>query len=396
MRPKEHADVLVIGGAIIGSAVATFLALRPDWHGRIVVVERDLTYRTSSTALSAAAIRQQFSTPLNIQISQFGIELITHLGHWLGVRGSAVPEIDFVEGGYLFLASPAGLATLEACHAIQRAHDVPVALLSPMELRTRFPWLNVEDLAAGSLGLSGEGWFDAYALLQAFRAKARSLGVEYRAGEVVGLERDGDRVRAATLADGSVVSVDWVVDAAGPRAATVAAMAGAELPVHPRKRFVYHFDCRSPVEGAPLTIDPGGTYFRPEGPAFIGGASPREGEADPDTLDLEVDRARFEAVIWPALAHRVPAFEAVRLLDAWAGHYAVHPLDHNAIIGPHPEIANLLFANGFSGHGLQQAPAVGRGLAEWIAAGRWETLDLSPLGYERIPRGEPVLELNVV
>jgi sarcosine oxidase len=396
MREAEHADVLIVGGAIVGSAAATFLALRPDWHGRIVVVERDLTYRTSSTTLSAAAIRQQFSTPLNIEISQFGIELITHLADWLAVPGRAAPQIDFVEGGYLFLATPAGLPALEANHAVQRAHDVPVALLSPMELRKRFPWLHTDDLAAGSLGLAGEGWFDAHALLQAFVARARSLGVEYRAGEVVGLEVDAGRATSATLADGSRLTLEWLVNAAGPRAATVARLAGVDLPVHPRKRFVYHFDCRTRVEGAPLTVDPSGPYFRPEGPAYIGGASPGPDEPDPDALDLEVDRARFEERVWPALAHRVPAFEAIRLLDAWAGHYAVHPLDHNAILGPHPTITNLLFANGFSGHGLQQAPAVGRGLAEWIAAGRWETLDLSPLGYERILRGEPVRERNVV
>jgi sarcosine oxidase len=166
--------------------------------------------------------------------------------------------------------------------------------------------------------------------------------------------------------------------------------------VRPRKRFVYHFDCRERLGPAPLTICPGGVYFRPEGPSWIGGFSPREGEPDPDTLDLEVDRTRFEEVVWPELAHRVPAFESVRLLDAWAGHYEVNTLDHNAVIGPHPEVANLLFANGFSGHGLQQAPAVGRGLAEWIATGGYQTLDLSPLGYERIVRGQPVRELNVV
>lgn len=396
MRQAEHAEVVIVGGAIVGSAVATFLALRPDWHGRVVVVERDLTYRTSSTALSAAAIRQQFSTPVNIEISRFGIELITHLEQWLGVPGQPAPEIDFVEGGYLFLATPAGLAVLEANHAVQRAHDVPVALLAPMELRRRFPWLNSEDIAAGSLGLAGEGWFDAYALLQAFRARARSLEVDYRAGEVTEIEIAGGRARGIGLADGGRLAADWVVNAAGPRAAQVAAMAGVALPVHPRKRCVYHFDCRTRIADAPLTIDPSGTYFRPDGPAYIGGASPAPGEPDPDALDLDVDRRRFEEIVWPALAHRVPAFESLRLLDAWAGHYAVHPLDHNAILGPHPEIPNLLFANGFSGHGLQQAPAVGRGLAEWIASGRWETLDLSPLGYERVVRGEPLPELNVV
>jgi FAD-dependent oxidoreductase domain-containing protein 1 len=392
----ERADVVIVGGAIVGSSVATFLARREDWHGRVVVVERDPTYRTASTTLSAASIRLQFSTELNIEISRFGIGLIKHLDEWLGVPGGPPLSIDFVEGGYLFLASEAGRAILEHNNAIQRAHDVPVALLSPAQLRERFRWMQTDDLSGGSLGLSDEGWFDAYALLQAFRAKARSLGVEYIAGEVTGIERSDGLVSRVRLADGRSIACDWVVNAAGPRAANVAAMVGAELPVHPRKRYVYHFDCRQEVAGAPLTIDTTGVYFRPEGPSFIAGYSPRAGEDDPDALDLELDRRPFEEVVWPSLAHRVPAFEAIRLLDAWAGHYEVNTLDHNAVIGPYPEARNFLFANGFSGHGLQQAPAVGRGLAEWIATGRYETLDLSPLGWERIVRNEPVRELNVV
>ncbi len=396
MSGPDHADVVIVGGAVVGSSVATFLARRPDWHGRVVVVERDPTYRTSSTTLSAASIRLQFSTELNIEISRFGIGLIKHLDEWLGIRGEAAPEIDFVEGGYLFLATEAGRSALERSHDIQRRHDVPVALLTPAELRARFGWMQVDDLAAGSLGLSDEGWFDAYALLQAFRRKARALGVEYATGEVTGLDVDGDVVRGVHLAGGARLTCDWLVNAAGPRAADVAAMAGVALPVRPRRRFVYHFDCRIPVAPAPLTIDPSGVYFRPEGPAYIGGFSPVEGEPDPDTLDLTFDRERFESFLWPTLANRVPAFEAIRLLDGWAGTYAVNTLDHNAILGPHPSIANLLFANGFSGHGLQQAPAVGRGLAEWIATGAYETLDLSPLGFDRIARGEPVRELNVV
>jgi FAD-dependent oxidoreductase domain-containing protein 1 len=392
----DRADVVIAGGAIVGSSIARFLAGRDDWQGRIVVVERDPTYRTSSTTLSAASIRLQFSTPVNIAISQFGIELIKHLDAWLGVAGEDPPEVDFVEGGYLFLATEAGRGALEANHAAQRSLGAPVALLEPPELAARFPWLRVDDLAAGSLGLADEGWFDAYALLQAFRRKARSLGAEYVAGEVVALERDGGRITAARLADGSRIRCDWLVNAAGPRAADVAAMAGLELPVRPRKRHVYHFDCRTRVEGAPLTIDPSGVYFRPEGPAYIGGYSPREGEPDPDTLDLDTDRRPFEEVVWPALANRVPAFEAIRLMDTWAGHYAVNTFDHNAVLGPHPEVPNFLFANGFSGHGLQQAPAVGRGLAEWIATGAYRTIDLEPFGYRRIIEGRPVRELNVV
>jgi len=393
-RP-DHADVVIVGGAIVGSAVATFLRKRPDWHGRVLVVERDTTFRTSSTTLSAASIRLQFSTPLNIEISRFGVELIKHLDAWLGVDGQPPPDVDFVEGGYLFLATTAGLPILESNHAVQREHGVQVALLTPNELRTRFPWMNVDDVAGGSLGLADEGWFDAYALLQAFRRKARSLGAEEVAGEVVEIERDGGRATGVRLADGRRITADWVVNAAGPRAGGVAAMAGLQLPVSPRKRMVFHFDCRTRI-ASPLTIDTSGVYFRPEGPNYIAGSSPHGEQPDPDTFDLEVDRSWFEQVIWPAIAHRVPAFEAIRLLDAWAGHYEVNTLDHNAVIGPHPDLPNFLFANGFSGHGLQQAPAAGRALSEWIATGDYETIDMRPLGYERIAANQPFRELNVI
>lgn len=396
MESEARADVVIVGGAIIGSSVATFLAMRPDWSGRIVVVERDQTYRTSSTTLSAASIRLQFSTPLNIEISRFGVEFIKDLDRWLGLDGGPPPAADFVEGGYLFLATAAGMPTLRANHAVQREHGVDVLLMDAPVLRQRFPWLRGDDLAGGSLGLSGEGWFDAHALLQSFRRKARSLGVEYVSGEVVGVEHDGAVVRGVRLADGGRIATGLVVDAAGPRAAAVAAMAGLDLPVHPRKRHVYHFDCRERIGRTPLTILPSGVYFRPEGEAWIGGYSPHGGEPDPDTLDLEPDRAFFENFVWPRLAERVTAFESVRLLDTWAGHYEVNTLDHNAVIGPHPQMPGFLFANGFSGHGLQQAPAVGRGLAELIATGGYQSLDLSPLGYERVVRNRPILELNVV
>ena len=321
--------------------------------------------------------------------------MVRHPEVYLAV-GNEVPEIELIENGYLFLATEAGLATLEHNHAVQRALDVPVVLLTPTELAQRFDWIATEDLAGASLGLTDEGWFDAYALLQGFRRRARSLGVEERIGEVVGLDCSSDRVGGVRLADGGVIEADWVVNAAGPRAAEVAAMAGVELPVRPRKRLVYHFEAPVSLGGAPLTIDPSGVYFRPEGPTYIAGFSPLHGAPDPDTLDLTADRGPFESLVWPALAQRVPAFDRLRLLDAWAGHYEVNTLDHNAIVGPHPVVRNLLFANGFSGHGLQQAPAVGRGLAEWIATGHYETLDLSSLGYERIERDEPIRELNIV
>jgi sarcosine oxidase len=273
---------------------------------------------------------------------------------------------------------------------------VTVELLSPAELRSRFDWIATEDLVGGSYGTANEGWFDAYALLQGFRRKARSLGVVERTGVVVALERDGNEITRVCLADGSRIDVNWVVNAAGPRAAEVAAMADIELPVRPRKRIVYHFEAPLSLGAAPLTVDPSGVWFRPEGPAYIAGFSPSAYESDPDTLDLTADYAPFEAAVWPALAQRVPAFDQLRYNSAWAGLYEVNTVDANAIVGPHSVVRNLLFANGFSGHGLQQAPAVGRGLAEWIAAGHYETLDLSPLGFGRIDRGEPIRELNVI
>jgi len=391
---RETYDVVVVGGAVIGSAIAYFLADSDDFDGTVLVVERDPSYAGCSTSLSAGSIRQQFSTPENIEISKFGVAFLHQVGDRLAVDGEA-PRVDFRENGFLFLADPAALPTLQRNHDIQRAHDCAVALLTLDELGDRFPWLNVDGLGGGSLGLANEGWFDPYSLLQAFRRKARALGVDYAADEVVGLDVADGRVVAAHLAAGGRVACGTVVNAAGPRAAAVAAMAGLDLPVHPRKRCVFVFDCRTELPGHPLLINSDGVYCRPEGAGYICGVSPPS-DRDPDCLDHEVDHGLFEDIIWPSLAHRVPAFEAIKPGRAWAGHYAYNTFDHNAILGPHPEVANFHFANGFTGHGLQQSPAVGRATMERIVHGAYRSLDLSRLDYTRIDAGAPVIEENVV
>jgi FAD-dependent oxidoreductase domain-containing protein 1 len=391
---RSSYDVVIIGGAVVGSSVAYFLAAQTGFKGSILVVERDPTYAEAATARSVGGMRQQFSTPENIHMSRFGIRFVKSIGSWLSVNGEA-PNVSFVENGYLFLASEAGLSILRQNLAVQAALGAPVALLSPAELALRFPWLNTSDLAGGTLGLSDEGWIDPYSLLQAFRRKARSLGVAYAKDEVVGLTRKAARITAVTLAEAGGVACGSVVNTAGARAAHIAALAGLDIPVRPRKRFVYVFDCRAEVKGAPLLVDPAGVYFRPEGHSFICGVSPPEAE-DPDCLDLEVDHRLFEETVWPTLAHRVPAFEAIKLVNAWAGTYDYNVFDQNAILGPHPELGNFYLANGFSGHGLQQSPAVGRALAELIAHGQYRTLDLSRFSYERVLRNEPIRELNVV
>jgi FAD-dependent oxidoreductase domain-containing protein 1 len=387
-------DVVIIGGGVIGSAVAYFLAGPTGFKGSVAVIEKDPTYETAATPRSAGGVRQQFSTPENIQMSQFGAAFIKSIGEHLSVEGE-IADVPFTEWGYLFLATESGLETLRTNHTTQTSLGAKVALLMPSELKARFPWLNVEDLAGGCYGLANEGWTDPYGLLQAFRRKARALGVTYLADEVVDVERVGNRVTGLTLRDGGRIGCGAAVNAAGYHAHKIAAAVGIELPVRPRKRMVYVFDCRDKPERMPLTIDPTGVWCRPEGTAFICGVSPPE-EEDPDATDFEIDYRFYDDVVWPTLAHRIPAFEAIKLARAWVGHYDYNLLDQNVILGRHPEVENFYLANGFSGHGLQQSPAVGRAIAELIVHGRYRSLDLGRLGYERILKGAPILELNVV
>ncbi|MBM3572295.1 MAG: FAD-binding oxidoreductase [Alphaproteobacteria bacterium] len=390
----ESADIAIVGGGAVGSSIAYFLTTDPSVRGRVVVIERDPSYANCSTTRSAGAIRLQFSTPENIELSKFGVEFLTTVGDRLAVDGDR-PDVSFRRNAYLFLASDAGVSVLEQNHRVQRAHGADVALLSPGELLERFPWLNVEGLAMGALGLSREGWFDPYALLQAFKRKARAQGAIYLDDTVIGIERAGHQIIALNLARGGRLACGTVVNAAGPSAGKIAAMAGISLPVGPRKRFVYVFDCRAPLPRFPLLIDATGVWCRPEGASYICGVSPEEAD-DPECDDLELDYRLFDDVVWPTLAHRVPALEAIKLQRAWAGHYDYNALDQNGIIGRHPEVANFLFANGFSGHGIQQSPATGRAVAELIRHGRFLTIDLTRFGYERIARGDKLMEVNVV
>ncbi len=379
----------------MGSSIAYHLASRPDFSGSITVVERDPSYARASSSLSASSIREQFSTPINIAMSQFGLEFLRSAPELLAVDAER-PELGLRLTGYLFLASAAGIETLRQNHRVQTAQGADVALLDPEEIRRRFPWMSTEGVALGSLGLSREGSFDGPALLSAFRRKARSLGVSFVPQDVVGFARDGARISAVRVADDAVLPCDIAVNAAGPWCARVAGFAGIELPIRARRRMVFVIACREDLPSCPLTIDPSGIWFRREGRHFLTGRSPGAGEDDPDEPPLEVDEAMFTDTVWPAIAARVPAFELLRLMSSWAGYYELNLFDHNGVVGPHPACPNLIHAAGFSGHGMQHAPAVGRGVAELVAAGRYETLDLSPLGCGRLITGRPIRELNVV
>ena len=370
-------DVAIVGAGVVGASVAYWLTrLRPGLS--VALVERDTTFARASSALSASSIRQQFSSPVNIQLSRFGAAMLRELG------------IAFNESGYLYLGEA---RRLRRAHEVQARNGADVALLEPAALAARFPWLNVADLELGALGLSGEGWFDGAALHAALLGRARDQGARLVRAEVDGFDIDGASIKALRLKDGSSLQCRHAVNAAGPWARGLALSAGIDLPVHARRRTVLVLSCPSPLPGCPLVIDPSGFWFRPDAGLFIAGDAPR---LDQDDLPLEPDLSEFDEALWARMAHRVPAFEALRLERAWAGYYEMSLFDHNAFVGAHPALANLWFANGFSGHGMQHAPGAGRGLAELILHGRFETLDLSPLGFERLLANRPLREENVI
>jgi glycine/D-amino acid oxidase-like deaminating enzyme len=389
-------DVVIIGGAIMGSSTAWWLT-QMGFAGRVLVIERDPTYEKAATTLSFSCIRQQFSTELNIRISQFGADFVQSLRSRMG-GDERVPELKIQNFGYLYLADDAGFAdVLRANQKLQAAAGAGTRLLTREEMRAEFPFLVVDDLVLGSLNTRDEGYFDGSTVFDWFRRKAREAGVEYLADEVVGLDVSGSQVTGVRLKSGRTVGCGTVVNAAGTRGAKVAAMAGIAIPIEPRKRFNWVIQAAEPLDRPlPLVIDPSGVFAREVG----GGIYMAGGHADVDPAvdhdDFAMDHDLWLEKIWPALATRIPAFEAVKVVSEWAGQYDYNTLDQNAITGPHPKIGNFLFLNGFSGHGLQQSPAMGRATAELILHGGYRTLDMTAFHYQRIAEGRALVEGAII
>ena len=389
-------DVVIIGGAIMGSAVAWFLSVNPDFDGTVLVVERDPSYEDSSTARTNSCMRQQYSNGLNVRISQFSAEFVRNFGSWMG-DDPEVPRLAVHHYGYMYLAADDGFAAaLRASRKLQVSLGAGTVIMTPEQIAAEYPFYNVSDIVCGSHNTVDEGWFDSATMFDQWRRMARRNGVEYLTGEVVAISRSGDRVTDVTLASGETVACGTVVNASGPRAAVTARMAGLDLPVEPRKRYTFVFDAAEDLGRAlPLTIDPTGVHVRSDGDVYVAGCSP---DIDPAVAfdDFTMEPDVWEEKVWPVLVHRIPAFERIKLQTSWAGHYAHNSLDHNAVIGPHTEVANFIFVNGFSGHGVQQSPAMGRGVSELVVHGRYRTLNLTPLGYDRITRGEPFVETAII
>ncbi len=396
---KPAYDVVIIGGAIMGSSAAWFLTDNADFDGSVLVIERDPTYQACSTAHTNSCMRQQFSTELNIRISQFAADFVKNLREYMG-GDARVPEMGIQNYGYMYLADTEEFAgALREAQKVQLAAGAGTRLLTPEEITAEYPFYAVGDIVLGSINTVDEGYWDGGTVFDWFRRSARERGVEYIHGEVVAMTRSaaGDRVTHVTLANGETVACGQVVNATGPRAARTAAMAGIDLPVEPRKRFTWIFKAEKPLDrDLPLTIDPSGVHVRQDGPdTYLAGCKP---DPDPavDPTDFAMDHGIWEALVWPILAARIPRFEAIRVVTEWAGHYAYNTLDQNAVIGPHPQIGNFHFLNGFSGHGLQQSPAMGRAMAEFLTHGEYRSLDLSPFHYGRVARGEPIIERAVI
>jgi len=396
---RDTYDVVIIGGAIMGSSTAWWLTQDSGFKGRVLVVERDPTYAKAATTLSFSCIRQQFSTELNIRISQFGADFVQSLPDRMG-GDPRVPDLKIQNFGYLYLADTDAFAdTLRANQALQATAGAGTRILMPDQIAAEYPFYTVDDLVLGSLNTLDEGYFDGSTVFDWFRRKAIEAGVEYVAAEVVGIDLSpgGNRVTGVTLASGTKINCGVVVNASGTRGAKIAAMAGITLPIQPRKRFNWVLQAERPLDRPlPLTIDPSGVFVREVG----GGTYMAGGHADHDPAvdfdDFAMDHGLWMDKIWPAIATRIPAFEAVKVISEWVGQYDFNTLDQNAVTGPHPVVTNFLFLNGFSGHGLQQSPAMGRATAEWIVHGGYRTLDLSPFHYGRITEGRALLEGAII
>ncbi len=396
---KTHYDVVIIGGAMMGSSAAWFLTDNPDFDGSVLVVEMDRSYANCSTAHTNSCMRQQFSNKLNVQISQFAADFVKNLRGYMG-NDTRVPELDIQNYGYMYLADTDSFAdTLRENQKVQLEMGAETQLLNAEEIKARYPFYDVYDIKLGSINLKDEGYWDGGTVFDWWRRSAKDRGVDYVTNRVVAMDVQGSKVCSVTLESGEVIGAGQVVNASGPRGALTAKMAGIALPVEPRKRFTWIFSAEQPLDqDLPLTIDPSGVHFRQDGPkTYLAGSPPDlEDDVAVDPSDFNMDHARWENHVWPIIATRIPQFEAIKVVTEWAGHYAYNTLDQNAVLGAHPEITNFIFLNGFSGHGLQQSPAMGRATAEWLTYGSYRTLDMAPFGFERITEGRAFEEKAII
>jgi FAD-dependent oxidoreductase domain-containing protein 1 len=385
-----NADIIIVGGGVMGSSTA-FSLRKVGYTGRIIVFEKDPIYEFSSTSRSAGGIRQLYTTAINIQISRYSLQVYKNFPNTMAIDGEPL-EINFRQRGYLFLGKSNMMASLEKQQSLQNKFGVPSEVLSANELLNIIPELNIDDLAGG-LYCHEDGYLDPYSVMQGYKKNAQRLGVEYISEEVETILTTQNKVTGIRLINGTEYQSPIVINCAGAWGVYLSDKIGIPLPIHPLKRQIFQFDTAEPLKKElPLTVDPTGVYFRHEGDKILTGYSE---ETEPG-IDFSVKRSLFYDEIWPILANRVQNFERVKITSGWAGLYSFNTADHNAIIGNHPSMHGYYMALGFSGHGMQQAPGVGQGLAELIHYGKYETIDFTPLRFERFAENDLILEDAIV
>jgi glycine/D-amino acid oxidase-like deaminating enzyme len=380
-------DVIIIGGGIMGCSTAYHL-IKADKNLRVIVVEKDATYAKASTTLSMVNSRIQYSLKQNVQISQHAAKVLESFEDDMEVNG-VKPNIVYRREGNLVILDAEAETTARKAYEMQKELGCAIEWWSPEKIKETYPLYNMDGVVGGTFGPE-DGHFDAYAVLMGYRSKAKSLGVEFIENEVKDLITADKVITGVKLATGEELVSATVVNCTGAWAADLCKRAGITIPVEPTKRQCFAIDpAIKPATTLPLTFLPSGLYFRTEtGGLILLGKSMAE---DPIGFDFSWDQKRFLDLLWIELAEFVPAFESLKLVRGWAGLYAVNTQDANSILGEWPELKGFYLANGFSGHGLQQGPAVGRYLTELIL-GKTPVLDLSIFGPERIFTNTPIPE----
>ncbi|MEM7330624.1 MAG: FAD-dependent oxidoreductase [Chloroflexota bacterium] len=392
-------NILIIGGGIIGASIAYFLA-ESGQAGEIGVIEPDPTYQKAASSVGAGGVRQLFSQPENIEMSKFSLDFYKSFPNRMGINGT-LANIDFSQCGYLFLVGERGARQLKANQQRQTALGVNAVLLNPDELGNRFPSLGLGGVALACFSPE-DGTLNTTLALNGFRQKAASLGVQFITNKVVGLSKSSSQVEAAELASGQTIKADIFINAAGAWASEVSALIDMPLPIQPLCRVKHYWEATSPIEPTPLIKDESGVFFRQEGKGYVGG---RPSWEVPPGFHFREQNGEishyfdgyFEQTVRPLLSNIVPAFKTVHSPRAWTGHYAQNELDGNMILGNWPQQAeNFFVACGFSGHGVMHAPAVGMAMAELVLNGRFATIDLSRMSYQRVIDNNPYPEQGII
>ena len=386
-----RADIVIIGGGIVGSAIAYFLA-RSGRAGTVAVIEPDPSYEFSATPAANGGIRQLFSLPENILMAQYGLGFFAEFESEMAIGGEPSP-IGFKRRGYLFISDGGDHQQMEANFRLQQRLGAGVEALDGAALKGRFPSLASDDVAL-AVHSPDDAWINPHAALMGFRAKARALGVDYVADRVVDWRSRGGLAREVVLASGEAVAADSFVLAAGAWSAEIGALLGLALPIEPMCRESHYFVAAGAIEPLPFIKTETHLAFGPEGRGFAGGLPDWD---QPAGFMLEPHPTRFEDIVWPALARRLPALETIKLQRTWTGHYARNTLDLTAIIGRwEGGCENVYMACGYSGHGIMHAPATGLALAELMLDGGYSTLDISAFGYGRITADQPYREQGII